>query len=100
MTYGRNDTFIAEDESGNKVKCDILFSFDNLETGKSYIVYTDYSLDDSGQFQVYVSRYSHDSSDGRLLPIETEQEWQPIRTMIENLQKEIDRKTTGNRLLS
>jgi len=43
------NTIKVYDENGNEVICDILFTFDNEETKKSYIVYTDNSKDAEGK---------------------------------------------------
>ena len=44
-------------EDGIEIICDVLFTFDNADTGKSYIVYTDNTKDESGNVQVYASIY-------------------------------------------
>ena len=49
--------FKLKDEFGNETLYDVLFTFDSDETNKSYIVYTDNSLDDQGNVQVYASVY-------------------------------------------
>ena len=43
------NTIKVYDENGNMVVCDILFTFDNEETKKSYIAYTDNTKDASGK---------------------------------------------------
>ena len=53
---GKNQ-FKLRDEYGKETVYDVLFTFDNEETNKSYIVYTDNSLDDKGNVQVYASIY-------------------------------------------
>ena len=40
--------FQVLDENGKEVTCEVLFTFDSEETGKSYIVYTDNTTDDDG----------------------------------------------------
>ena len=39
-------SFTVLDENGREVKCEALFTFESVETGKSYIVYTDNSVDE------------------------------------------------------
>ena len=36
-----DSTIIVLNEQGEEIECDVIFTFDNEETGKSYIVYTD-----------------------------------------------------------
>ena len=40
------EKFKLKDEFGKETTYDVLFTFDNEETNKSYVVYTDNSLDD------------------------------------------------------
>lgn len=91
--------FYALDNEGNKVVCEALFMFDSPIYGKSYIVYTDNSLNDDGETEVYASSYDPNSVEvlpGNefasldLTPIETEEEWQIIENILEELQEEQD----------
>ena len=82
-------TFKVINEDGVETECDILFTFESEETGKSYIVYTDNTFDENGNTRVYASTYEPDEGYGKLLPIETEKEWKIIETVLETLQEEI-----------
>lgn len=83
------NTITVRDEKGNKIVCDILFTFDNDETGKSYIVYTDNTKDDKGKTQVYASIYDPKDKDMKLENIETDKEWQVIETILKTIQEEV-----------
>lgn len=83
------NTITVKDEKGNKVVCDILFTFENDETGKSYIVYTDNTKDSKGKTQVYASIYDPKDKEMKLNPIETEKEWKVIETILKTLQEEV-----------
>ena len=84
-------TFQIINEKGEKIECEVLFTFDSDETKKSYMVYTDNTTDDEGKTKVYASIYE-ESEDGetKLLPIETNKEWKIIETILEKLQEEIN----------
>ncbi len=90
-----NNTFKVINDEGKEILCDILFTFDSEETKKSYIVYTDNSKDAEGNIQVYASIYDPKQDNPRLEPIETEQEWKIIETILDTLQEEIKKKTTN-----
>jgi len=90
------NTIKVYDENGNEVICDILFTFDNEETKKSYIVYTDNSKDAEGKIQVYASIYDPKDSKMKLEEIKTEKEWKVIDTILETLQEEINGKPSNN----
>lgn len=93
LTEGRNETMMNEsmsftvlDENGREVKCEALFTFESEETGKSYIVYTDNSVDEEGNTKVYASIYDPESDEQKLMPIETEKEWKIIEIILAELQ--------------
>ncbi|MGN1000704.1 MAG: DUF1292 domain-containing protein [Bacilli bacterium] len=88
-----NNTFKVVNDQGVEITCDILFTFDSDETKKSYIVYTDNSKDDDGNTQVYASIYDPKMENLKLEPIETEQEWKIIETILNTLQEEINKKS-------
>ena len=89
-----NNTFKVINDEGQEIVCDILFTFDSEETKKSYIVYTNNSRDAEGNVQVFASIYDPNQENPRLAPIETEQEWKIIETILNTLQDEIKKKTS------
>ena len=91
-----NNTFKVINEEGREIVCDILFTFDSEETNKSYIVYTDNTKDEAGNIQVFASIYDPKQESPKLEPIETEQEWKIIETILNTLQEEIKKKAATN----
>ncbi len=89
------NTFKIINDNGEEVMCDVLFTFDSEETKKSYIVYTDNSRDVEGNVQVFASIYDPNKEDQKLEPIQTEQEWKVIETILNTLQEEIKKKIDG-----
>ena len=87
------NSFKYVNEDGKEIVCDILFTFDSDETKKSYIVYTDNSRDAEGNVQVFASIYSPNDEKLNLSPIESEQEWKIIETILNTLQEEINKKS-------
>ena len=83
------NTITIRDDKGNETVCDILFTFDNEETKKSYIVYTDNTKDASGKVQVYASIYNPKEKNSKLEEIKTDKEWKYIDTILKTLQEEI-----------
>lgn len=84
-----NMTFTMIDDEGREIKCDILFTFDSNETGKSYIAYTDNTLDENGNIQLFASVYEPNVTNGVLMPIETEKEWAVLEIILEEIQNEL-----------
>ena len=83
------NTIKITNEQGEEVVCDILFTFDNEETEKSYIVYTDNTKDESGKIRVYASIYNPADPKSKLEDIKTDKEWKVIDTILETLQEEM-----------
>ena len=92
----KKNTFSMLDENGKEVVYDVLFTFENDETGKNYIAYTDNTRDDAGNIQVYASTYDPENPEGKLEAIETDKEWKVIETILETLQEEIKNKKNNS----
>ncbi len=89
--FQQNVRFNAIDPDGRIVECETLFTFENTENGKSYIVYTDNKLDEDGNTLVYASAYvpadvEYNEQSGMaaisLIAIEEEGEWAVVEKLI------------------
>ena len=100
---GHNDdttgTFTAIEPNGDFITCDVLLTFDSEDTGKSYIVYTDGTINDEGYTNIFANvidrkvleTYNEPGSDGlELAPIETDEEWQAVEDNLEEYYRGID----------
>lgn len=72
------DSFTMDDK-----EYDILFTFDNEEETEKYVVYTDNSLDDEGKIQIFASKYNPDINAEKLLPVESDEEWEGIQCLLD-----------------
>lgn len=89
-------TFKVNDENGNEIECEVLFTFESDETKKNYMVYTDNTTDEEGNTKVYASIYTPGEETTNLLPIETEKEWKIIETILEEIQAEARNSVQGD----
>ena len=80
--------FTVQNDKGEEVECEVLFTFENEETGKEYVVYTDGSLDEEENTKVFASILKEIDGEMRLLPIETEEEWAVVESILEELNKD------------
>ena len=87
-------TFKVLNSEGKEVECELLFTFDSDETGKSYMAYTDNTTDEAGNVKVYASIYNPEEENPKLMPIETEKEWKLIETILEEIHTQV--KQNGN----
>ena len=86
----KKGVFTIVNDEGKEIECEILFTFDSDETKKSYIVYTDNTLDEEGSTKDFASVYDPTGQNPSLLPIETEKEWQVIENILSSVQEKID----------
>ncbi len=63
---------------------DVLFTFECEENGRSYMAYTDRSVDETGAQRVFAARYAEDGK--AVEPIDTQDEWEMIRTILDEIQ--------------
>ncbi len=82
-----NQVFTIKDEKGVEKECEVLFTFDSPETQKSYIVYTDNEKEEDGSLKVYANIYIKNGSNKTLYPIETEEEWNTIESILSKLEE-------------
>lgn len=88
----KENKFTLIDDKGNETTYDVLFTYESEETKKHYIAYTDNSLDETGNVQVFASIFDPENPNSRLEPIETEKEWKIVETILETLQEEVKKK--------
>lgn len=85
MNNGENNITVV-DEEGNEQLCEVLFTFDSEEFGKSYVLYYPAGAeeDEDEEIEIHASAFipSEDSQDGDLMPIETDEEWDLIEEML------------------
>lgn len=84
MDHGEKNITVV-DEEGNEQLCEVLFTFNSDEFGKSYVLY--YPIgeeDDEEEIEIHASAFipSDDNTDGELQPIETDEEWDLIEEML------------------
>ncbi|HWL23031.1 MAG TPA: DUF1292 domain-containing protein [Ureibacillus sp.] len=82
------------DEEGNEQLCEVIYTFDSEEFGKSYVLYSIIGAeeDEDGQIEIFASAFkpSENGEDGELEPIETEEEWDLIEEVLNNLEDEFE----------
>lgn len=88
----KENKFTLIDDNGVETTYDVLFTYESEETKKHYIAYTDNSLDETGNIQVYASIFDPTNPNSRLEPIESEKEWKVVETILETLQEEVKKK--------
>ena len=83
-----NNEFVIFNDNGEKLTCNVLFTFESDETNKNYIVYTDNTIDENGSKKVYASTFNPKEENPVLGSIETEAEWKIIENILKKLQEQ------------
>ena len=77
-----NGKIVIKNDKGEELVCDVLFTFDSDETGKSYIAYTDNTKDEKGNIKVYANTYDKTGEDLNLSQLTTDKEWKIIDNIL------------------
>lgn len=78
-------TILKDDK---EVECEILFTFDCEETGKSYLGYTDHSFGSNGRKNIYVSSYDPVVGTGKLGDITSAYELEMVQEVLIKMDEE------------
>lgn len=81
-------TLKVVNNDGREIEYEVLLIFTLRKTGKNYVVYTDNTVDDNGNLNVFASIYFKED-DSRLEQIETEEEWNEIEKRLKKIQNKI-----------
>ena len=74
-------------KEGKEIECEILFTFSEKDI--DYIVYIDGTKDETGEYEIYASRYLFKENEYYLEEIEEDSEWNLIDEMLEKKLNEI-----------
>ncbi|TQR14781.1 DUF1292 domain-containing protein [Psychrobacillus soli] len=93
MDHGQENITVV-DENGNEQLCNVLFTFESEEFGKSYVLYYPVGAeeDEDESIEIHASSFTpnEEGEDGDLLPIETDAEWDMIEEMLNTFLDEED----------
>lgn len=80
--------FKVTDENGTEMEYEELYSFQNDENGKNYMVYTDNTEDEEGNLKIYAAIYQEKDNTHTLIPIENDEEWAFVEETVSLLEEE------------
>jgi len=85
MNHGENNITVVDDD-GNEQLCEVLFTFDSEEFGKSYVLYypVGENENDDEEIEIHASAFipNENGDDGELMPIESDEEWDLVEEML------------------
>ena len=89
MENENKNIFTMLNDKGESLECEVILTIDSDEFGKSYIVYTDHTMDEDGGIKTYASIYDPTGASLALSPIETSEEWDMIESVLASAQKQV-----------
>ncbi len=90
MNYDISEEKIVVEKDGAITECDVLFSFDSMDTMKSYIGYTDHEIAKNGRKNIYVSSYDFLKPTIELEDITDEKELEMIYQVLDRLDSSVN----------
>lgn len=96
MAKDNKNIFTLTNEAGETKEFEVILTIESPEFKKNYIVYTDYSLDENGNFKTYASIYDASGEDLNLTPVTTSEEWEMIENVLNSAQKNVLRDKKDN----
>lgn len=88
MEHGE-ETMTIVDENGNEHVCEVIFTFESKDYGKSYVLYHvlsgDETDDDDEEIEIHASSFTpategkDGEEGGELMPIEDDEEWAMVQ---------------------
>lgn len=85
-------SFSITKDNGEEIKCDVL-SIINDDENKTYILYTDYSLNENNEYNVYVSQMINDGEDFRIEEIDNLDLIPGFQEIYEDVKKQLSLKS-------
>lgn len=89
MQSENKNLFTITNDKGESVECEVILTIDSDEFGHSYIVYTDHTMDENGNYKTYASIYDPTGASLDLNPVTSDDEWDMIESVLASAQKKI-----------
>lgn len=89
MKSENKNIFTIVNDRGESLECEVVLTIDSDEFGHSYLVYTDHTMNDNGEYNTYASIYDPSGKDLDLKPVTSDEEWDMIESVLASAQKKI-----------
>lgn len=92
MAEIKDNQFVFIDEEGKETLCEVLFTYDSEEFGKSYVFFVEVGqTDENGNQVVGVSSYNPtEQGFDELEPVEQEEEWEMLEEVFQSFIEDCD----------
>ncbi len=85
-----NDKLIIVNEKNEKKEFAILMTFDIKEKNKSFVIYTDYSVNRNGNTRIFASIYHPEDPNNKIEEIVEEDELKVVNEYVKKLEKALN----------
>lgn len=96
MNGGNKNIFSIKNSKGENIECEVLITVNYEKTGKDYMIFTDHKMDEYGNTLAYANIYDAKGEDFNLTPVNSEDEWNMLQTLLSSCQKIILRSEIGS----
>ncbi len=83
-------TFKIVDKDKKETEYEVLFTFDNAKTNKSYIIFTDNKKDKEGNIYTYAATYTLKDTKLELNEIASQEEWDVVESILSQIEQKIE----------
>lgn len=94
MNSENKNIFTITNDQGETLECEVVMTIDSDEFKKSYIIYTDHTMDETGNLKIYASIYDPTGASLDLKPVTEDKEWDMIEAILASAQKQIAKEGT------
>lgn len=84
-----NDNSIVIEKDGQKVNCDIYYSFISDDTKKGYVAFSDHSKDEEGNENIYMGSFDPEVGYDTLSPVTDEKEIEMFNSVLESIKSSV-----------
>lgn len=97
MKNDNKNIFVMTNDKGEEVECEVILTIDSDEFNANYILYTDHTMNDDGNFNTYASKYDPTGASLELNPVTTDAEWDMIESVLASAQKQVIKESVENK---
>ena len=78
-------SYVIMQQGEREVHCEVLFSFEDQQTGNTIIAFTDRTQDSTGNIRIYGAKQQEDG----LVPLQTEDEYALMQEVLDEIRRTV-----------
>ena len=82
------DKMTVTDEDGKELLLEVLFSYEDEETGRTYFAFTEVEEPEGEEYSIYAFYYDKAQNEDKLLPLESDEEWEIFNQILQGVMED------------